>query len=187
MAELAFDTDAHEYRVDGRRVPSVTQVLEVLEDFSSIPAAALEAARDFGSNFHIAANLEVRGELDHAELDDQLRPYVAGLRRFLDESGAVVLCAEQPVYCAKHRYAGTLDAVVEWHGRRCLIDWKSGVLPRTVGPQTVAYAVALGEPRIKRYCIQITPDDYAVHPLRDPADWSLFVSCLNVYRFRNQR
>jgi hypothetical protein len=56
-----------------------------------------------------------------------------------------------------------------------------------VGPQTAAYAEALGEPRIKRRVVQLRRDGtYRTERLTDRADWNLFLSALNIYQWRNR-
>lgn len=190
MHSIAFDEGRHEYRVHGHVVPSVTQVLGILQDFGAVPADVLAAAAEFGTHVHQACALDNAGQLDEESLDAELVPYLSQWRRFLVESGAAVISSELRVFHRGLRYAGTLDVLADWNGRRCIIDIKTGQVPRTVGAQVEAYRMAYqsqecGEIPRRRYCVQLTADDYKVHPLTDPADWSLFQSCLNVWRFRN--
>lgn len=191
MAEIVFDEARHEYLVGGRLVPSVTQVLSILQDFGAVPADVLAAAAEFGTHVHQACALDNDGRLDEASLDPSLAPYLEQWRRFMAESGAFVRASELRVYHSGLRYAGTLDVLADWNGQLCIIDIKTGQVPRTVGAQTEAYRMAYQSqecgvvPR-RRYCVQLTADAYKVHPLTNPADWSLFQSALNCYRFKNQ-
>lgn len=195
MAEkLEFDPVAHRYTLDGRSVPSVTQILGILNErsLSRIPAHVLEAARTRGEFVHRAINLFNRAELDESSLSDDLVPYVDTWKRFLAESGAVVIASEQSVYHKSLRFAGTPDLVLDWNGRTVVPDIKAtAVVPATVGPQTAAYAESLwlmhggrGRRPLRR-CIHLLPfgREYRVHERSDPSDWQMFVSCLNVYRF----
>lgn len=190
---LQFDKVSHTYRIDGRRVPSVTQVLDPLLELEGIPKHLLEAARIFGQHVHEACHLMVRGELDWARLDPSLTPYVSAAKRFIDESGIVVIASELSLSGkdAGVDCAGTLDIAGILRGSECIIDWKStSVIPRTVGPQTAAYerfyrAKRGGRAR-KRYCVQLREYDYRVHPLTDPADWNLFLSALNIHHWRQK-
>jgi hypothetical protein len=191
MPELVFNAARHEYRLGAQVLPSVTQVLAILEDFSAVPAEVLTRAAEFGSHVHQAVDLMLRGVLDWDSLDAALVPYVIGARRFLDESGAHAVASEMRVYHKALKYAGTLDLLADWKGQRSLFDFKTGSqVPRTVGPQTVAYALALDSmgalPVKRRYCVQLMPNDYRVTPLTDPADRSIFQSCLNLYHWRNK-
>jgi hypothetical protein len=189
---LAFDRDSHTYRLDGQPVPGVTSVLKLLDDFAGVPEHLLEAARKFGSHVHEACALLVRGQLDWTRLDADLLPYVDAARRFIEESGVVVLASELRVAHRPLKYAGTLDLMARWQRQNCLFDFKSGQFPRTVGPQTAAYAHAYLEQTgirvARRYCIQLNPalpNGYKVHALTEPSDFHVFVSCLNVYRWKN--
>lgn len=187
---LLFDESAHRYTLDGRELPSVTTVLSILEDWRGVDPGVLARAAEFGTHVHQACALANAGTLDEATLDPALAPYLAQWRRFLAESGAEVLASEMRVFHRGLRYAGTLDVLALWKGQRCIIDIKTGQLPRTVGAQTEAYRMAYqsqecGEVPRRRYCVQLAEDAYKVHPLTDPADWSIFQSCLNVWRFKN--
>lgn len=185
--EIQFDPERHEYRVGGARWPSVTQVLDPLLELDGIPRHLLEAAARFGTHVHQACHLLNQGVLDESSLDDALRPYVDAWKKFLADAKATVVASELRVAHLQLRYAGTLDAIVMWRGRRCLIDIKTSTqIPRTVGPQTAAYAQALGK-KLYRYCVQLKADaTYRTVPLRDPADWSIFLSALNIHHWRNK-
>lgn len=183
MAELAFDAARHEYRFAGRVVPSVTQVLGILSDFGAVPAEVLARAAEFGTHVHLACELDNRGVLDEATLDPALAPYLAGWRKYRADSGLVIVESELRLHDARLGYAGTCDVLGELRGQRCVIDIKSGLVPKTVGAQCAAYAHALKVRR--RYCVQLLPNAYRVHALNDPSDWALFTSCLNIWRFRH--
>lgn len=189
---IEFDEARHEYRVGGKLVPSVTQILGILRDFGGVPADDLERAREFGVHVHQAIDLDGKGELDEASLDPALVPYLAGWRAFLSDSGAGLLGSEVRVYHPGLKYAGTLDALVCIRDKVAVVDVKTGVLPRTVGPQLAAYETAYSaseenEHAIRRrLCVQLTGKGYRVHECKDPADWSIFQSCLNVFRFKER-
>lgn len=194
---LEFDEAAHVYRLEGRPVPSVTQVLQLINSFDGVPLDVLERAREFGQHVHRAVELDSKGELDEESLDPALAEYLAGWRLFLRERKARVVASELRVCSRKLRYAGTLDALVEIAGRLTLIDVKSGAVPiLTVGPQTAAYLKALREcwpsmsktvlpPSLPRACVRLMPNDYQFVPLRDGRDWNVFLSALNIHQWRN--
>lgn len=192
MAAVEFDAAQHAYTLNGRRVPSVTQVLAPLQDFSRVPRDVLEAARVFGQHVHAACDLHNRGELDWSNLDPALVPYLEAWRRFLADSGVIVIASEMRVVHEALGYAGSPDCVLAWGERVVIPDIKSTALvPPTVGAQTAAYARAYQamhegkEPG--RYCIHLLPDgSYKAYPRRDPADWSLFVSCLNIFKWKER-
>ena len=54
---FVYSEERHEYTLDGRAVPSLTQMLEadgLNEHLGAVPAATLEAKRDWGSRLHLA-------------------------------------------------------------------------------------------------------------------------------------
>lgn len=179
------------YRLAGAVVPSVSEIIRPLVDYSMVPADILEAAREFGQHVHLACHLFDIGELDWASLDPALAPYVRSWERFIEESGAVVVASEQPVVHQPLGYAGTPDRVLMWNERFVVPDIKStSVVPKSVGVQTAAYARAYQamhslskEP--ERMCIHLQPDKYRVHRRREPTDWSMFLSCLNLWRWNH--
>lgn len=192
--QFDFDPATHTYTLDGRRLPSVTQVLAPLNDYSMVPPDILEAARIFGTHVHEACDLFDRDELDWSSLDPALVPYVEGWRNFLRDSGAVVIASELRVYHAELGYAGSPDKVLSWRKSIAIPDLKAtAIVPPTVGPQTAAYAKAYhsmhgGRGREPlRYCIHLTGGGkYKSHARTDPADWSYFVSALNCHKFKEK-
>ncbi len=191
MRDLSFDEASHTYRLGGVIVPSVTQVLKILDDsFDRVPLDVLEAAREFGQHVHKAVELDSTGQLDEDSLDPALAEYVAGWRKFLKDRKATVIASEVRVASRRLRYAGTLDAIIETNGVEILVDIKSGAVPSSVGPQTAAYEFAARESDrfpnpLHRMCVQLMPNDFKATVLRDRGDWNAFVSALNVYRWRN--
>lgn len=187
MADLVFEPVGHVYRYGGRVVPSVTQVLEPLQMLGGVSWDVLEAARDFGTNVHAACHLWNIGELDEETLDPALKPYLVDWREFLSETGFVVRLSETPVYHAKMGYAGTPDVEGDWQNTTWTLDIKSGVVPWTVGAQLAAYREArIPRPR-RRLCVQLTGNGYKLHEQKDPSDFALFTSALNIHRAMAKR
>lgn len=187
---LHFDATTHTYTLGGRKLPSVTEIISPLQDFSMVPAAVLAAACEFGKHVHIACDLYNRDMLDWSSLDPPLTPYVTAWARFLEESGAVVIASECRVYHEQLGYAGSPDVVLAWGKRLVLPDLKAtAIVPRSVGIQTAAYAKAYqrshGGREPERYCIHLQDGKYRSHKRTDPADWSMFLSCLNVWKYNH--
>ncbi len=198
-SELTFEASSHTYTLEGRRLPSVTQVLEAaLHEMAEIPEHLVKAAGEFGQHVHAACDLLDRNELDHEALDARLVPYVGAYSQFLLESRALVLASELRVHHPKLGYAGTLDRKVLFpdragHYKRLpsVLDLKSAsVVPRSVGPQTAAYREADRASGNQvddiRYCLHLRADGtYRLHRLEGPTDFVIFQSCLNVWSFKN--
>ena len=191
MARFEFDPVAHRYTLDGRVLPSVTQILRGLDDFSNVPARVLEKARDRGQRVHAACNLDVLGTLDENTVDDEVAPYLAQFRKFLRESGFMPTLSECRVYDDKLWYAGTLDLFGDLPG--CMdvqIDIKSGLIPRSVGPQTSAYANGLykraGLMTRKRFVLKLEAGKYSLMPLDSTDDFGTFWQELRKFNEREQ-
>jgi hypothetical protein len=183
MARFEFDPAAHRYTLDGRELPSVTQILRGLDDFSNVPARVLEKARDRGSRVHAACNLDVLGILDENTVDDEVAPYLAQFRKFLRESGFTPTLTECRVYDERLWYAGTLDLFGDLPG--CIdvqIDIKSGAIPRSVGPQTAAYSNGLykraGIMTRKRFVLKLEAGKYSLIQLDRADDFGAFCHAL---------
>lgn len=188
---IEFDAGEHAYWIDGKRVPSVTQVLGPLSDFSGIDAGTLEHARVRGQLVHDAMALLVRDALDWSSLDPSILPYIEGGRRFLEESGITVVASELRVASARLRVAGTLDLLAVWRGFDSIIEYKAtAAFPPVAGPQTAAYeqlhSEMFGKRARKRFCVLLQPGDYRIFPLVDKGDSHVFVSALNCHHWRQR-
>ena len=186
-AVLSFDEASHTYTLGARRLPSVTQILAPLVDFSKVLPNVLERKRDLGSRVHAAAHFDDEDDLDEDSIEEDVLPYLGGWRRFRAETGARVVSCETRVFDASVGFAGSLDRVIELNHARWLIDLKTAFsLPHTVGPQTAAYLRALADPSVtRRGVIRLRPDgSYRLDSLTDPSDWSVFLACLTIHKFK---
>lgn len=192
MPILTFNEGDHTYDLDGMNVPGVTSVLDPysgLEFMREHRAELLQRAGEFGNHVHQACHLLNLEELDWDSLDPTLVPYVRAWEDFLEDTGAIVVKSEHKVYSVRHKFAGTLDVIVDWKQRLRMIDLKTTAsIPKTVGPQTAAYKEAhaemTGQYISDRYCLLLKPDGrYKSKKLDNPADWTIFQSALNVYNW----
>jgi len=185
--DLTFDEAAHVYRAGGVVVPSVTQVLSPLVDFSGVPEHILEAKRQLGQEVHFACQLDDEDDLDESSVAHHVAPYLAAWRAFKRDTGAQVLMNERRVFDPLLLFAGTLDRVVRLNSHHWLIDLKTCIsCPIAVGPQTAAYLRALAEPEVThRGALRLRPDGtYRLDALTDPKDWACFMACLTLQRFK---
>lgn len=189
---LRFDAGEHRYWLGSRELPSVTHVLRFLQNFEHVPQHVLEAAAQFGSHVHDACHLHNLGRLDWDSLDVSLVPYLKAYDRFLVDTGFVVQASEERVSCAIPGYAGTLDL----RGRQptargkvhpTIIDIKTTTtLPATVGPQLAAYEHCVAGRYHRRALLLRADGTYKCPEFADSADWSIFVSALNIHRFKEK-
>ena len=180
---IRFDPDSHTYWLGSVRVPSVTQILGVITDFSMVDPEVLAYKAQLGTAVHLATELYDAGTLDPASIDPVVEPYLDAWVRFLSETGFEVDAIEQRVFHPAHIYAGTLDRTGRLDGRTAVLDIKtSAALMPSVGPQLAAYqeALAAGEQKTRperRLAVQLKPDGtYRLKEYSDPADWAAFLS-----------
>lgn len=186
---VEFEPTEHRYtlKTTKSRVRSVTDALSVITNFDRVPPDVLERARLFGHHVHYAIHLFVIGDLHEESLDEALRSRLFGFKKFLHHTKFEPTHSEEIVLDSSYRYCGMLDLRGRWLRRgfasSALIDLKSGAVPKTVGPQTAGYqqAVEGDKPRL-RFALQLKEYDYRLIPLTDEADYSHFVSCLNVFK-----
>jgi len=200
-SEFYFNEAEHRYFLGTRELPGVTRVLDgFLTDFSFVDPFDLEQARILGNQVHKATALDDRGVLDEDHLNDELprvMPYVRGWRLFRREMGFVPTSLEEPGYHLDHGFAGTRDRRGHLYQDRKLpqiiIDIKRrDMLTPDVGPQTAAYELidaymSHRKPRtLKRACVRLFPDSYKYDELKEDTDYSVFLSCLNLYNYRQR-
>ena len=137
---IEFDEARHEYRVNGRVTPSVTQVLKavgLLADYDNLDPFYAER----GHAVHAACEFDDKGTLDEESVDEEVAGFLAAWRALKKESGLVVVEIETVV--TGPGYAGRVDRVVEIKGRRGVLDIKTGQPAAWHQLQTAAYAMAL--------------------------------------------
>lgn len=197
---LEFDPAPHVYRWNGVVVPSVTQVLAPLTDYSMIPADTLERARQEGVQIHKLIELDCKGDLDTDSLPEWILPYWSAWTRFKDESGFEMVASECQMYHHTFQYAGTCDLVgllpkLKNAKGLALIDVKRSLYGGPViGLQLAAYAdqwdnaPGAKAPRIKhRFAFQPRRDGtYRLEPFIDPADRATFLALLTVFKWRQK-
>lgn len=191
MAELLFDPVEHVYSVEGKRVPSVTQILAPLVDYSKVPRETLERARQLGQAVHRMTELYDLDDLDMDCVADELRPYLTAWIRFRAETGFVPETIEKRLHHPALRYAGTSDRTGLISGRRAVVDIKKMLtLGPVVGVQLAAYAELHqkhGTPIEDRYGLGLRADGtYRLVPFTDKSDWPVFLSLLTILNWRTK-
>lgn len=195
--ELTFDEAAHRYAINGRPVPSVTQVIDWMSDYGFVKDDVMEHARQLGDAVHSATELYDLDNLDDSSVDPLVRPYLNAWIRFREETGFVPDLIEQLIYSKSRMFAGKLDRTGILRGysiQPILLDIKSTatVMP-TCGPQTAGYHQGLREmgypPAVKgmqRYTIHLRDDGtYRLQPHKDPNDINIFLCSLSLHNWRN--
>lgn len=187
---IEFNPYLHEYKDNGRIIPSVTQILNGvgLIDFSGIPSRVLDIAKERGTTVHLITELLDRDELDESTIDPDLIGYVDAYRKFVEEYHiAKITAIEKLVYSdAKHLgYAGTLDRkAVLSTGLKLLYDIKTTAEKSQVHAlQVTAYELADGEKMDQLGCVYLAADGkYEFQPYdRCVSGW---LAALQLYKWK---
>lgn len=196
---LSFDEPSHTYRWNERVVPSVTQALAPWCDFSHIPPAVLERARQQGVAIHKMVELLCNG-LPFA-MPDWMHGHREAFNRFLDDTGFECWAAERRLY-HPIGYAGTADlfGLMPKLGRKVSgpvnIDVKRSFYGGPIiGLQTAGYSRAwnaeapkdMQVPEANRYALRLDADGkYRLQRYPDPDDWIDFLAALRQHHFREK-
>jgi hypothetical protein len=201
---LKFDENVHEYKLNGKIVPSVTKAINNIPEDLRFNSAFIRKQR-IGTEVHLLAHqLKKREKLSKDLLTDDNIPYFEGYKKFHKEGGFVLLHSEVRVFSKLYNYAGTVDDVaLSQKEKLCVMDIKcTAELSPTTGLQTGGYAIAIDEMiRAKneifidlasrkvqeRWCIWLTGDgNYKLIPYRNKDDYNVFL-CAMTYLHWQQK
>lgn len=205
MPEFLFYPETHTYTLDGKEIPSVTQLVEIystakVEEDSDLELT-FESAAERGTLLH--GYLEHRltgGEVEDYEIPAAYSGYVEAIELFLSEHELEPMLIETPMYSGENArnilrepllYAGTPDFVGCLDGTLSILDWKfvSQVQKSKIGAQLSGYARIIEECGIypeRLLCVQFCNNgEYRLYPVQDSGQ--LFEICCMVYRAKNKK
>jgi len=191
---LTFDAVEHRYAWNGAPVPNVTRALDLLTDYSKIPAEVLELARQKGVAVHRMVELHAKNDLDEARLPAWMQPVIVQWKKFVFETGFKVLESERRVYHKRYRYAGTLDLFGTIHTGTAFVDVKRSFLAgRVIGMQIAAYEDAyyseegITRGKARRFALRLTEHSpYRVEEYDSKDDLYDYLTCLGFYRLKEK-
>lgn len=180
-----FDEAIHQYKLDGKIVPSVTKVLDTIDPDLRFNQRFIEKTL-IGTRVHGICDRINRGEhVDVESLQEPDKFYVQAWVSYLEESRFQVESSEKRVFSRKFGYAGTMDVKGRTHsGLLAYLDIKTtSLMPITVGLQLAGYCAADMEMdgivgcKPHRICVQLLPDGtYAVKQMKsDTYDYDLYI------------
>lgn len=191
--DLLFDEVAHAYSLNGKTLPSVTQLLKLVTAgmFDNIPEDVLEHKRQIGVAVHKACELLDQDDLDEESLSPVLVGYVDAYKRFKTETNFEVILNERKIIHKSLNYAGTLDRMGILNKKKVIVDLKtSAVLSDWVGLQLAGYGMALTShtnEQYKRCALQLKPDGtYRFKEYSDSLDLPTFQSIVTVYNWQKK-
>lgn len=196
MPEFTFDEASHTYTLDGKPIPSLTNVLKVLSDriLSHIPdPEVVERARLRGTEAHKQIEAMNLGGGDRFESG-----YTMAWGQFLEDTGFKPTHTEYRTYHTGLWFACTIDVLGNLpSGKQMLIDIKTGAKYPHAPLQTAGQAMALSAhgicPRdVMRANVYLKPKgegydydyDYEVSMHENEGDFRALESYINWHRVR---
>lgn len=184
---LEFNKDKHEYSIDGKIIPSVTQILSAvgLSDFSCVSPDILQVACERGTIVHQYVEWHNLGVLDEESVDPELRGYFDA---YLSAGIPKPVSSEKIVYSKTFNYAGTLDQLVT---PRWINEIKTTAQQSPVhGLQLTAYWLAehdINDKPDKLTALYLKPDGTSglVEYQYEPLVWLSILSICNWKRKNN--
>lgn len=125
MAQLLFFDQGHRYTIDGRELPSVSQLCRFLsrEIYGDVNQFTLDAAASRGTKVHKATEaLDLYGKVD---VDDDILPYLKAYLKFRREHDVKWEKVEHATYHPEDGYAGTIDRYGSVDSKRAIVDIKT--------------------------------------------------------------
>lgn len=193
--EFTFDKKTHTYRINGKIIPGVTQILsdEGLFSYLGVPPETMEAARKFGAAAHKACELYDKGILDEKSLSEPLIPYLAGWKKFLDDFKPIIYpdWIEKPICSYKYQFGTTQDRVMSVNSKVTIVEIKTTtIMQPAVAIQTAGQAIAVEEwfGKVKQcMAVRLLPDGtYKIEIYDNLADKTIFISALHIWRWKRE-
>lgn len=183
-----FDPVLHEYRVDGERYSSVSEIISPIVDLTMVPEDRLNFARDRGTAVHKACELDDLDQLDESSVDpEHVLPYLKGWRLFKREHRPAFELIEEPLYHDLFKVGGTPDRWMTIGRHRIGGDIKTvAKMGPAIGVQLSGYELLVGREKKwvthARWGIQLRKNGtYAV--TKYPDETAMFLSLVNLHNW----
>lgn len=185
---FAFEPLTHTYRIDGARVPSVTQVIQSVLPYQG---PSDDWAMQRGTAMHHGCRLFDEKRLDWSSVHPEIEPRLRAWEKFRRDLACDPVVYEQAYYHPEHRFAGTIDRVFLSSSRGVMLcDIKSTITPQAY-VQLGAYSILLdkeGNPPKSALLVELRDDaTYRTESLAQPKLRLMartFLACLTVHNFK---
>ena len=146
---IEFIEAKHQYKVDGKIVPSVTEILEHITavGYGKVNPSILEEAKERGTAVHELTEAIDLG-FPPEYIDPALEGYAVAYLKFLEDYDVEWDYIEHRFYEPKMGFCGTIDRVGMIDGVPCVLDIKTTSSPSVdqkiaVCCQTAAYSLGI--------------------------------------------
>ena len=185
-----FRAADHIYQLDGRTVPSVTQVLTLagLDELARVPKRFLVRPAAIGTAVHLATHFLDDDDLELEALDPAIVGYVLGWQRFKLEHEFVPLIIERrgvSISPDGPAFGFCLDRIGMLDGQEVLVDIKTGSKKYpSWAIQTAGYADAVNFEGA-RLSVHVAYDGtYQIVDHPDPGDFPIWRQALQLAHWK---
>lgn len=194
LERLTFEEEGHIYKLDGKVIPSVTEIINFMDEYAGIPKDVMQKAQKRGSMVHLCTHFYDNETLDYSSVDEKIEPYLAAWIQFRAYSGYVPMFSEQKVFSEKFMFAGTFDTLGFVKDELWLIDKKATakIMPSS-DLQTAGYELAIIETMYKepkkiiRRIVHLKPNGKCeIKKCDNMNDKNTFLSALNIFNWRKK-
>ena len=184
---IEFDNEKHEYKVEGKVIPSVTQIIYDIFPFKFGNDFAMKK----GKNGHHILEIWDKEYKDISDVFTKL--YLAAWQKFLDDFQIKFQpdWIEMPLYSKTWGFAGTLDRLGDINEKLTIIDIKIGQNSKTYALQTIAYSLLVEENlkiKVKNRWLVILNNKgkYSIIEHKNQTDKTAFLSCFNLFKWKHK-
>ena len=186
MSHFIYNEDTRQHTLDGKHIPSVSQVIAPLSDFSKIPESVLARKTELGTQFHDAIHAHLEDDLLFDSLDpDLVKPMNAFIEWWAKEGEGVHdanMEIEQPVYHQTLKYCGKPDLEI---CDEAIYDWKlRPYMPLVDRLQLEAYSHMVSRKKLRLWTVCFNLDGtMRMHDSGHPKAWGIFRRLLEKYYY----
>jgi len=194
MDGFVADEVGRKHTYNGVPVPSVTQIIEILKDFSKINPEDLRIAQEYGTIGHNYLYLYDKGTLRMETVDPKMLPAIENWKEMKAARGwTIPILSEKRYYSKRYRYTGRLDGLYKSEDLYTLLDFKFGDDEYT-DLQTAAnlnlvrenYAMIKAERLMVHFDIngKIRSESFPMSDFK--ADFNDFLCCARVFQLKKR-
>ena len=190
MLKLTFNAENHQYFLDGFPIPSVSEIIKPLHDkiYKNIDGKALEIAADKGVRVHRAIEFMSKYKLN--KFDEDITGYIEAYKKFRNDNPSwKLLYSELRTYNKALLYGMTIDEIYKTEKGIVICDLKTtssthlGAWSVQLSAYKAGFESQYKDKKVEGiYILLIFKDGkYKLYKLED--NFSVFLSCLEIYRF----
>jgi len=182
---LEFNPELHEYQLDEVVLPSVTQIIAPLQDFSGIDPETLKNKADFGKKIHKMCALYNEDRLDESSLSTIQIMYLKQYTLWLEEMKfSTTIISETPLASKKYGFAGTPDFFIL---KDLIVDIKTRPFNPVTDPiQLAEYDILVqenyGKSKMNHYVLSLSHDVYKFQKCGDKQAKNKFLYLLDHHK-----